>query len=393
MPDECTIVRVACPFYSSEEGQGCREYVKQSGLQEHVEHCQARPVECEYCQEAMTIGDLDLHVDECPESNVTCSLKQYGCQWEGRRAEFETSHQAQCRLAPFKNVFEAQSQRISGLQRENQQLNVRMNAMQTELSSLSELVGKCVQALGSTFIGTSTTRTGARRHPTVVPISSPHVPIASTPPTALQGRSGSSTALDRVFGADDGHHAIGQNDPLSISAPATAQTLPAVEGEGSSFPWPDPNDRDGETSLRPRRNDDQTVSQAVDHLSSALETVSEQQTRAQRRLDDAYAVSLNAGFEAGRAHEELNSLRHGMHSVRMQMHSLLMQQQHMMPAMFLGGTASPATNAASSTQVNAASNAIDAPTFSNPNAMPFGSPAPPQMGLRRFWTGFEQTRL
>lgn len=328
----------------------------------------------------------------------------------------------------------------SRLRAENASMTSRLSELERLQTSTQAMLEACVHAVGhvaidSQHVGQHHATSGegvSRRHDVVVPILPPLGEDVAVPPPALRGRSGSSVNVGAAQRAISDQSMLGG---LASSAPATASAPAASDG----FPWQwpaSPNEdvvqhrqdrteqeqrplstsselsRDNPDILRTQRMHRQqgsalpeqaNLTSMVRGLSDRVAQLSEQLREFDRRLDDAHVVSHSAAFEAGRAHEELNSVRHGVHSIRLQMHSLLMmQQQHQHHQQQQRGSG-PGVMAPLPPQVQGASHqhqhphdqaaAAAAVAGLQPPLPPFGPGAPPMIGLRRFWTGFEQTKL
>lgn len=409
---ECTVSRVACPY--AEGQRGCGALIKEGDLEEHLEVCPARPVDCAHCGRTLTQGELDSHLAMCEDVVVACPLERFGCAWQGRRADLgeeggsaqaATLHLGACKVAPLRSFLESNATQLSSLSTENGRLAARVRALEQEQAKMTNLLQICMQALGDSFVradadadsSTNLADRAPRQSDVVVPISSPpHRNGGSiSPPLALRGRSGSSTAVARQTSTSIGPDAEAQ---VSTSAPATS--VPNTTDSDFPWQWPEPEEvsraslsqlTDGASRHTGSQPPSLTISESLRQVHRTMASMAEQMAKVERRMEDAHVVSLNAGFEAGRAHEELNSVRHGMHSIRLQMHSLLMQQQmeRNMPNLYPGQTLSPAPIGPSMRSP------IDQTGSNAPSGPPSAQPPPPQsmIGLRRFWTGFEQTKL
>ncbi|KAL3246320.1 hypothetical protein MRX96_057734 [Rhipicephalus microplus] len=55
-------------------------------LNDHKEHCPEKLVICEYCgADGLLLGELPLHYEECELKPWCCTMKDYGCTFEGPR--------------------------------------------------------------------------------------------------------------------------------------------------------------------------------------------------------------------------------------------------------------------------------------------------------------------
>ena len=309
--DECSVQRVQCPYAQGETG--CHQLLKESELEEHQDVCPARPVHCMHCNEELQRRLMDAHEAGCGEAQVCCIFARFGCTWQGRRCEHHEAHLAECRLAPLEAYLVKQEEDVNALRLENKRLGQQMLVMEQEQARMSALVEGCVSSLGTKFLSvpppaSSTVEDEAQGDARlVVPIPSPrHAGRgAASPPVTLRGRSGSTMAVPLAESPLDMHQA-------STSAPAS----------GADFPWQWPESNAPSSSNHgsaPRSSlspPSKTVSDALSEINEKLVSVFDQLGQMERRIEDNHVVGLNANFEASRAHEELNSVRHGLHALR-----------------------------------------------------------------------------
>lgn len=70
--------------------RACR---KRDDLEEHYRVCTHRSVDCEHCKEEIKCSQLKSHHDEeCPEGEVDCPFKVYGCDVVGLKRKDARSH-------------------------------------------------------------------------------------------------------------------------------------------------------------------------------------------------------------------------------------------------------------------------------------------------------------
>ncbi|PWN32122.1 uncharacterized protein FA14DRAFT_162373 [Meira miltonrushii] len=423
---DCSIERISCPFANVEDG--CGVMVRESDLEHHLSSCPAKIEQCQHCTLELRQDEIDEHEGRCEEVVVGCPLAPY-CHWRGRRGDLGTEadedhqatmHLANCKLAPLRSFLDSNTATLNDLEQDNRRLTQRMTTMEENQKDLVKLLSHCIAAIGQEY--TPYQETGSPQTPlrNAETISSPPQQssgAAVPPPLARRGRARSATGLTRLNldETEDGESVGGQ---LVLAPYASAPIADSAEEE----PWHWPED------LRTNNQSDEgtvfdQVSTHLNRLSLSngsntspssiagslrsinvnLSTLSERITKVERRLDDAHVVSMNAGFEAGRAHDELNSVRHGMHSIRLQMHSLLMQQQMERSLPHPAGPQGPPTGphglyaaaAVAAQQQQQHPDASPHPVQAgNTHTFHNGQPPPAgMMGLRRFWTGFEQTRL
>lgn len=424
---DCSIERISCPFAHVENG--CGSMVRASDLENHLNNCPARIQQCQYCTVELRQDEIDEHNGICEEVIIECPLAPY-CQWRGRRGDLgieanerqdATLHLATCKFAPLRSFLDSNTAAFNDLEQDNRKLTERMTIMEENQKDLVKLLSHCIAAIGSEYSPhqeTSSPQVSQRNPETIVPISSPSHQSGAVvpPPMALRGRARSATGISRpnLVGTEDSESLQGQ---LVLAPYASAPIADNAEEEPWHWPnaWQNQN-RSGEGSVFEQvsthlnrlnlshgiNTSNSNISDSLRSINATISAISERITKVERRLDDAHVVSMNAGFEAGRAHDELNSVRHGMHSIRLQMHSLLMQQQmeRSLPHQTQGPPTGPhglyAAAAVAAQHQQQHPDASSNPTQAgNNHTFHTGQPPPPaaMMGLRRFWTGFEQTRL
>jgi uncharacterized coiled-coil protein SlyX len=352
-------------------------------MEEHVVNCPAQPTLCYHCTLELTRGQMKLHQDTCDEAIISCKLERFGCDWKGTRSQYDPQHLSQCRLLPLEAYLIKQEKDVALLQGENARLAQGMETLKQEQERMRALVQQCISCLGSTYIDSNVAsfaeeEAAISSYPVdFVPSSVYQERSLSTEMIPSQGRSATaldiSAAMPTRSNFDAGFdHTDHFHHLASTSAPASRADF--------AWQWPDPN-----THYRPAPLPSSlaTVSDSLTEVNKKLSTVFEQLNQFDRKMEDNHVLGLNANFEANRAHEELNSVRHGLHALRI---SLLMQQQRSMPGnAFMPGQGLGDNRAGD----NAAPNGVG-----SPNAMPFANGlGPSMMGLRRFWSGYEQTKL
>lgn len=199
--------------------------------------------------------------------------------------------------------------------------------------------------------------------------------------------------------------------PASTSAPASSSTPEHWRQTPTRTPPPPPASANRNGSVAPASSSGHvTLGATVSALRQGVNALNRQLHALERRGDDAHLAALSAGFEAGRAQEEVASLRHVVHAVRMQMHQvrrieptcrdmeeilfmchvsarfaqLLMQQQR--PA-YMPGSGPSSSQVASASVGEGANAGMTMPTATGPTAAPFAGP------FVRRWSGFEQVKL
>lgn len=423
---DCTVERKSCPFANVENG--CGTMVRESDLEAHLLVCPARTTECQHCVLEFRQDELEEHEERCEEVQIECPLAPH-CVWKGRRGDLGVEedgdqaaslHLAECKFSPLRTFLNSNSIHLNELEQDNTRLNERMSTMERQQRELVKLLSHCIAAIGQDYgpyqeVDLSQLPQRHSHSDTVVPISSPPRNVAMVPPPlALRGRPGSANGVARPIVSE-----TEANEPTRASSyPAPFASAP-IEDNTDAEPWQWPVDSQihngfGEGSVweqvsshlnrinltgyhHPTKSN---ITDSLHSINSTLSALTDRIIKVERRLDDTHVVSMNAGFEAGRAHDELNSVRHGMHSIRLQMHSLLMQQQmeRSLPISSPQGPSGPhnlyAAAAVAAQQQHPEATSSPAQNTQNLNFHNAVQPSQAgRIGLRRFWTGFEQTRL
>lgn len=113
-------------------------------------------VECSHCQETMAHNDMSNHLDkDCAEIIVSCPMAIYGCSWKGPRAalsreedEIQTSQAHRCALLPLRPFLEATQARLQALEDDNSALHREAEDARRAQQESQEQLRACVQALG-----------------------------------------------------------------------------------------------------------------------------------------------------------------------------------------------------------------------------------------------------
>lgn len=380
---QCTVVRVPCPFGEGEEG--CKDMIKERELDEHLDVCPAYPLQCPHCSSTHARRHLAEHEAACDDAVVECPHARHGCGWSGRRSQVGSEHLPHCVYAPLAAFFERNADEMETLRSDNARLTSALDDMSRRQMDTEKMLAACIRSLGAFYVDGGTTEQGEGDGSGAGSADAPALRQSSIP-SLIRNRSGSAIPLPSTQAADDAP----ATPPLPLQRsssevfPAASTSAPAVE---PSWRWPEHEDAPRRLAPLDRSS---SLSHQLIELQSVLNTLTTQLHAAERRAEEGHLAALSAGFEASRAHEEMNSQRHALHAMRLQIHQLAMvqQQQRGMPPPQRGAGAS-----SSSTSPQAeGTDVLHPPPPPHQPAFPIPI-APMAPHFRRFWTGFEQTKL
>ncbi|UZJ52510.1 hypothetical protein CBS101457_001830 [Exobasidium rhododendri] len=371
---ECSIKRLRCRYADDENG--CQRLVKEGEVEDHLARCPASPLVCPYCSLALRRKDMEVHEVDCPNVIVGCTLLRFGCSWEGKRCHLNDAHLSQCHYAPLEAYLVKQELEVTALRRENAQMGESILKMEQEQKQLALNLRRHMSSLGSNYVQSVHGQIpgGVQTDSTVAAFSSPSSLSRSTypaPQSSPWGRLDPVPFISEMSISGDGQASV---QLASTSAPVSH----------ADFPWLWPESGTHSSTRQTDQQHSRSLSDSIIDLNERVATIFDQIGQLDRKIEDGHVVSCNTAFEASRAHEELNNVRHGLHALRI---SLLMQQQRSMP-----GNSVMKPHSILDQQYKDSNSNSNSTTASS--AMPFiAGPHPSMMGLRRFWTGHEQTKL
>ena len=154
----CRWVEVECPAEDCDEtvlrkdvGEGCTHFVvvcedcgeemMQRDLLVHRNTACTRGMRaCPECGEKVLRRDLEVHtLNECQEAVQTCSGAPYGCNFTGKREEWE-KHKGGCPIAALAPFLETHKQRQDELQASNDLLQRKYNILEGGLNSIQDML-------------------------------------------------------------------------------------------------------------------------------------------------------------------------------------------------------------------------------------------------------------
>lgn len=395
-------------------------YAKQ---QSHRESCTAAPVQCQHCTETLPRAGFQAHeLEDCCSILVSCSMAQFGCHWKGPRGSLGLPqgvsgplephcHNVTCAFVPLASYLQASSQRLHLLEGENASLRRDLIRSNAAVEANSELLRSCVDTLGMWCQRSSDDDHRARR-------STPDF----HPARRLSGRSGVDNPEDYLaawpFMAES-------DDPSSLEAQRAAEAASLQPAPSTAH-----------QCSRPSR-----FEHTINDLMNSVSALSTQDATLTNLLHDSRRESIYASVEVARLAEEVANLRHGLHNVA--------RQLQMRQTGWRGGSAgaglgpgsgsvgseegkvpsAPLTSSSAPNQKSSVDNGLESgmsslfeqgrgpgmgmgnlpflphgpvlphSPYHHPGYQPHGFPYPPPSlpmpmpGVRRFWSGFEQTKL
>lgn len=113
--------------------------------QAHASSCPSAPLECEHCHETLLRSGLHSHLDEaCAGVVVSCPMAAYGCSWTGPRAQQDHG----CSLKPLLPFLEATQARLQALEDDNAALRRDAEESRRAWQESQEQLKACVSVLG-----------------------------------------------------------------------------------------------------------------------------------------------------------------------------------------------------------------------------------------------------
>lgn len=336
--------------------------------QAHCQTCSPEPATCDHCGHEATKSTLPLHLGTCPDAPVPCQHAQYGCDWIGPRWQLcrpdgeETDllpeharvyHLNTCRYEPLKAFLSIFTQQNVELRNENSALKRRVDELESRQRAQDRKLDDCIHSLGSWY--RSAGQVGTRRRTdnqngSVVDSDWDEFPLdvqnwdRTAPRTHLGTPSrpmSSSRSEDETRFEGQPEDRLSPLSPISIYSVPTFPSLEAPEllGGASSrhadatgratSPLEVPLGRSTEAQHGsfPAEStlldvDSTSLDSALKSLRISVGALANGLAGLERRNEEGHLAAVSAGFEAGRAQEEVGSLRHVVHAVRMQIHQV-----------------------------------------------------------------------
>ncbi|ORX82070.1 hypothetical protein BCR32DRAFT_292899 [Anaeromyces robustus] len=140
---ECEYEFVDCP------NKKCNKKVIKKDLEEHINECDFKEIECEFCKEMYYRKDKMNHIKNCKEfenSEITskedmvieCKYKNFGCSWKDKFKNLE-EHEKTCPYHQFQGFFDnVYLKNQKQLENENQELKKKVYQLTDEISFLKK---------------------------------------------------------------------------------------------------------------------------------------------------------------------------------------------------------------------------------------------------------------
>ncbi|PWN22494.1 hypothetical protein BCV69DRAFT_145463 [Microstroma glucosiphilum] len=399
----------------------CKVWLQsQEAAESHKATCDAVPIECQHCAENMPRGYLETHeLQDCPNIPVSCSMAHFGCSWKGPRGSLglgegicgpleRNCHNLTCPFLPLASYLQISNRRLQLLEAENASLKLDASRSKAAMEANEELLRSCVDALG-----TWCQRSGSvdeRR-------ARGAMPEVDSSARRISERGGREHSEDYL---------AGWPYDAEASFPASLEGQRASRA-ATSGPLPSSAHRGGESSRLER---------TINDLVNSISALSTQDATLTSLLHESRRESMYAGVEVARLAEEVASLRHGLHNVARHVQMRQSGWRGGGPSSGPGNgsvngeeaksSSAPLTSSSAPSQKVTGEGTLELgmPSLFEPGrgpgmgTLPFlphgpalphspyyhsgyqshGIPYPPSLpmpmpGVRRYWSGFEQTKL
>ncbi|ODV89262.1 hypothetical protein CANCADRAFT_3891 [Tortispora caseinolytica NRRL Y-17796] len=133
-----------CPLHKEVACTACGAIMPAVDLSDHEQKCDKITAACPHCNGMFTAVNMGGHIQNCPKRMVSCSGRPYGCKKEDALLGEISSHEQTCVFASLRPAFEAQQIKIDKLEKENDMLHRKIDALvfletQHPLSSDSDI--------------------------------------------------------------------------------------------------------------------------------------------------------------------------------------------------------------------------------------------------------------
>ena len=107
----------------------CRQLLPQSNRCRAAERAiAALDTTCEHCGETVTRGQMEEHLNACPQRRTACAAAAAGCEWEGWASE-RGAHEKACPFAICLRMVEPLRSECEQLRAQNERLQRRVTAL------------------------------------------------------------------------------------------------------------------------------------------------------------------------------------------------------------------------------------------------------------------------
>ncbi|CAG7957687.1 unnamed protein product [Penicillium salamii] len=143
----------------------CEENVVEQDFEEHESKlCPVLEVSCADCQTVVTRGELDAHVESCPEVAIPCSASKYACPVKIRRADIAT-HEQTCPLVAMGPYFEGQNARLNSLELGMRHLQQRNEIFEDGLANIRSTLVESTRVNSNSHNNRSSGQSGRDQQP------------------------------------------------------------------------------------------------------------------------------------------------------------------------------------------------------------------------------------
>ncbi|EWC44973.1 hypothetical protein DRE_01032 [Drechslerella stenobrocha 248] len=110
------------------ECEYCNDAVRLADLESHLRECPKVSSECPHCLQSLPNSELVDHIPECPEAIVDCQASCYGCSHTSPRLEIG-AHETNCHFVALTPVLQFHAERISTLELENKAIRQKLDLL------------------------------------------------------------------------------------------------------------------------------------------------------------------------------------------------------------------------------------------------------------------------
>ncbi len=83
----------------------CNKIILKTEATEHTDTCESVKIKCA-CGKRIERGKLKDHEQEkCPNTLINCEYESHGCLWQGKRSEYWTDHESDCKVRKLYKEF------------------------------------------------------------------------------------------------------------------------------------------------------------------------------------------------------------------------------------------------------------------------------------------------
>ncbi|CAG8030856.1 unnamed protein product [Penicillium salamii] len=143
----------------------CEENVVEQDFEEHESKlCPVLEVSCAHCLTVVTRGELDAHVELCPEVAIPCSASKYACPVKIRRPDIKY-HEQICPLVAMGPYFEGQNARLNSLELGMRHLQQRNEIFEDGLANIRSTLVESTRVNSNSHNNRSSGQSGRDQQP------------------------------------------------------------------------------------------------------------------------------------------------------------------------------------------------------------------------------------